>query len=619
MIPAALQIVVQATGGEETVRELVNGDTRIGRDPDNEVVLPSPFVSRLHASIVRRDGRMLLRSEGLNPTILNDREIAHADLVEIRTGDTILIQGFSLRIRNADGPPVVTDVEVRARFTAFVTALHESVINRLDPRVYRADSIRSDEGRQAACRMLREAIESLDLHDDAEVIRYGAREAVRTTLLMSLLGHGADPSGDPFGRPEQYREREHARFWIVAKLAATLQLSADSVDAKDGIRKVRDGFDVAYATWRGQITPELALHLTLWLMRKEVSDLVFGLGPLTDLIAMPGVSEIMVVSKDQIYIEQGGTLEETGRTFLSDRVSEQILERILGPINRRIDRSSPMVDARLPDGSRVNAIIPPLALKGPCITIRRFSQDPLTIDDLVGFGALTPQVANFLRGCVKGRKNVVISGGTGSGKTTLLNALSGWIPAGDRIVTIEDTAELRLQQRHVVSLEARPPNIEQRGEVTIRDLVRNALRMRPDRIIVGECRGREALDMLQAMNTGHDGSMTTGHANSPADMLRRLEVMVLEAADLPLSAVRRQIVSGVDLVIQQSRLRDGRRRVICVTEIVGLDDQTGDIITEDIFSRRGEDDLAFTGYLPTFADVLTGTGVLDPSEVFWGE
>jgi pilus assembly protein CpaF len=278
-----------------------------------------------------------------------------------------------------------------------------------------------------------------------------------------------------------------------------------------------------------------------------------------------------------------------------------------------------MVDARLPDGSRVNAIIPPLAIKGPCLTIRRFSQDPLTIDDLVGFGALTPQVATFLRACVKGRKNIVISGGTGSGKTTLLNALSGWIPPMERIVTIEDTAELRLQQRHVVTLEARPPNTEQKGEVTIRDLVRNALRMRPDRIIVGECRGKEALDMLQAMNTGHDGSMTTGHANSPADMVQRLEVMVLEAADLPLAAARRQIVSGVDVIIQQSRLRDGTRRVVSVTEVVGLDDVNGDVILEDVFSWSRSGTLAFSGYLPTFADALMGAGHLRPADVFWGE
>jgi pilus assembly protein CpaF len=264
----------------------------------------------------------------------------------------------------------------------------------------------------------------------------------------------------------------------------------------------------------------------------------------------------------------------------------------------------------------VNAVIPPLALKGPCIPIRRFSREPLTIDDLVGLGALTPQVATFLRACVKGRKNLIISGGTGSGKTTLLNALSGWIPAAERIVTIEDTAELRLQQRHVVTLEARPPNVEQRGEVSIRDLLRNALRMRPDRIIVGECRGKEALDMLQAMNTGHEGSMTTGHANTPADMIQRLEVMVLEAADLPLAAVRRQIASGIDLIVQQSRLRSGARRVVQVAELVGLDDRAGEIVTEDIFAFRGSA-LAFTGYLPTFATDLVAAGHLNPAEVFW--
>jgi Flp pilus assembly CpaF family ATPase len=616
-MPAQFQLVVQASGGDESLFDLVKPETRIGRDPINEVTLPSPFVSRLHATVVRKDGRVSLRAEGLNPTLVNDRELRPGESVDVRPGDSVVIQGFFLKIQATDVGPVVTEGDARAQLTALMTRLHEKVINRLDPRVFRLDSIKSAEGRQAAVKVLREELEHLDFESRAEMVAYAARESLRTTLLLSLLGGAGASDEETFGRADQYAIREQARLACVARLGAALGLKFDGSDGKDGLVRLREGFDEAYAVAAPQVTPELARHLTLWLLRKEVSDLVFGLGPLTDLVRMPDVSEIMVVSKDQIYIEQGGTLEETGRTFVSDRVSEQILERILGPINRRVDRSSPMVDARLPDGSRVNAIIPPLALKGPCLTIRRFSQDPLTIDDLIGFGALTAQVATFLRACVKGRKNIVISGGTGSGKTTLLNALSGWIPSAERIVTIEDTAELRLQQRHVVTLEARPPNAEQKGEVTIRDLVRNALRMRPDRIIVGECRGKEALDMLQAMNTGHEGSMTTGHANAPGDMLQRLEVMVLEAADLPLGAVRRQIVSGVDLIIQQSRLRDGRRRVVNVTEIVGLDDVTGDMIAEDVFTFREEGGMAFTGYLPTFADALIGAGHLNPAEVFW--
>jgi pilus assembly protein CpaF len=614
-----LQAIVQA-GGEQAadlVFDLDEVETKIGRDPTNDIILASPFVSRVHASITRRDGRFWLRAEGLNPTLINERELKPGESVECRAGDTVAIQGFFLKLLGSDRPSSATEGEIRSRLTGLMTRIHEAVINQLDPRVFRFNTVHSEEGREAALRKLREELERTRVEDDPQLMMVASREALRTTLLLALLGHVSTASDEPFGRADEYAEREQARLWLVSRMASTLRLKLDGSDGKEGLKRLREQFDVALRTWRPHIPPELARHLTLWLLRKEVSDLVFGLGPLTDLLRMPDVTEIMVVSKDQIYIEQGGTLEETGKTFVSDRVSEQILERILGPVNRRVDRSSPMVDARLPDGSRVNAVIPPLALKGPCITIRRFSQDPLTIDDLITFGALTSQVATFLRGCVKGKKNIVISGGTGSGKTTLLNALSGWIPSGERIVTIEDTAELRMQQRHVVTLEARPANAEQRGEVTIRDLVRNALRMRPDRIIVGECRGKEALDMLQAMNTGHEGSMTTGHSNSPAEMVQRFEVMVLEAADLPLTAVRRQIVSAVDLIIQQTRLRDGKRRITNVTEIVGLDDVTGEVVTEDIFSWREDGGLAFTGYMPTFAEALTSAGLLSPREVFW--
>ena len=613
-----IQIIVQDGGGApEAVFDVAGDPIRIGRDDTNTIILPSPFVSRHHATVLpQTDGRLQLRTEGLNPTVVNEREVKPAETTDLHPGDTILIQGFFLKVQAANAAPVTTDAEVRAKFAALVMALHEAVINRLDPRVFRMDSMRSEEGRAAAVRVLREELEFLAL-DDQAAVAYAAREALRTSILLAMLGQaGGTTESEPFGRPDRYAEAEQVRLWLMSRITDTLRLDPAAPDAKAGLQRLREGFPAAFMTWRGHITADVAEHLTRWLLRKDVSDLVFGLGPLTDLVRMPDVNEIMVVSKDQIYIEHGGALEETGKTFVSDRVGEQILERILGPINRRVDRSSPMVDARLPDGSRVNAIIPPLAIKGPCITIRRFSRDPLTIDDLVSFGALTPQAATFLRACVKGRKNIVISGGTGSGKTTLLNVLSGCIPSGERIVTIEDTAELRLQQRHVVTLETKPANLESRGEVTIRDLLRNALRMRPDRIIVGECRGKEALDMLQAMNTGHDGSMTTGHANAPVDMLQRLEVMVLEAADLPLSAVRRQIVSGVDLIVQQSRLRDGRRRVTAVTEVVGMDNDSGDVITEDIFTFR-EDALAFSGYLPTFAEVLTADGHLDPAEVFF--
>ncbi|MHB0871734.1 MAG: CpaF family protein, partial [Chloroflexota bacterium] len=315
---------------------------------------------------------------------------------------------------------------------------------------------------------------------------------------------------------------------------------------------------------------------------EELYAEIRGLGPIEPLLQDPAVTEVMVNGPKQIYFEQKGKLRKADVEFDDDSHVMRIIDRIVAPLGRHIDESSPMVDARLPDGSRVNAIIPPLSLVGPTLTIRKFSKRPLTVDDLIRFGSMTPELAEFLKACVKSRLNVVVSGGTGSGKTTLLNVLSGFIPDDERIVTIEDAAELQLRQDHVVRLESRPPNIEGKGAVRIRDLVTNALRMRPDRIVVGECRGSEALDMLQAMNTGHDGSLTTGHANSPRDILSRLETMVLMAGmELPLRAIREQIASALDLIIQQARMRDGSRRITNVTEVQGME---GDVIVlQDVF------------------------------------
>ncbi|MFZ5650954.1 MAG: CpaF family protein [Bacillota bacterium] len=317
----------------------------------------------------------------------------------------------------------------------------------------------------------------------------------------------------------------------------------------------------------------------------EIVDEAIGFGPITPLLRDPSISEVMVNGPHLVYIERNGKIEKTEVCFRDNNHVLHIIEKIVAPIGRRIDESMPMVDARLPDGSRVNAIIPPLALNGPTITIRKFFRDPLSIDDLVNFGSLTGTMATFMESCVRGRMNIVVSGGTGSGKTTTLNILSGFIPADERIVTIEDAAELQLRQEHLVTLESRPPNLEGKGAITIRDLVRNSLRMRPDRIIVGEVRSGEALDMLQAMNTGHDGSLTTGHANTPRDMLSRLETMVLMAGmDLPVRAIRDQISSAIDLIIQQNRFRDGSRKITHITEVQGME---GDVIVlQDIFVFR---------------------------------
>jgi len=346
---------------------------------------------------------------------------------------------------------------------------------------------------------------------------------------------------------------------------------------------------------------------------KEVGDEALGLGPLEQLLKDERVSEIMVVDPNVIYVERDGKLELTGQSFSDADALRATIERIVTPLGRRVDESSPLVDARLADGSRVNAVIPPLALRGPCLTIRKFRTSALSFDSLVEKGSLSSVMAEFLAMSVRCRKNIVISGGTGSGKTTLLNLLSSKIPDGERIVTIEDAAELRLLQEHVVGLEARPRNLEGQGEIAIRDLVRNALRMRPDRIIVGECRGGEALDMLQAMNTGHEGSMTTTHANSPREALGRLETLCLmSGVELPLSAVRRQLASSLHLLVQQSRLADGSRKVTRITEVLGQDSR-GEVVTQDLFEFRQEGydskgkvegRFLATGYLPSFIEQI---------------
>jgi pilus assembly protein CpaF len=358
---------------------------------------------------------------------------------------------------------------------------------------------------------------------------------------------------------------------------------------------------------------------------QDLTDDVLGYGPISALLADPDVNEVMVNGPSKVYVERSGKIVKSGASFIDEGHLKRIIEKIVAQVGRRVDESTPMVDARLPDGSRVNAIIAPLAIGGPFLTIRKFATDPFTVEDLINFGSFSRTVAQFLDACVKGRLNVIVSGGTGTGKTTALNVLSSFIPHDERIVTVEDAKELQLHQDHVLSLESRPPNIEGKGEVRIRDLVRNTLRMRPDRIVVGECRGGEALDMLQAMNTGHDGSITTIHSNSPRDTLARIETMVLMAGmDLPVRAIREQMASAIDLIVHLTRLRDGTRRVTHVSEVQGME---GDVVVlQDLFLfdfGMGVDEtghflghLKSTGIRPKFSERLADHGIRLRPEIF---
>jgi pilus assembly protein CpaF len=361
---------------------------------------------------------------------------------------------------------------------------------------------------------------------------------------------------------------------------------------------------------------------------QAVSDDVVGYGPIDKFLKDAAVTEVMVNGPDRVYIERAGKITQSDASFLDENHLKRVIEKIVAQVGRRVDEATPMCDARLPDGSRVNAIIAPLAIGGPFLTIRKFSADPYQVEDLINFGTMTPSTATFLDACVKGRLNMIVSGGTGSGKTTMLNVLSSFIPSDERIVTVEDAKELQLHQDHVLPLESRPPNIEGKGEVRIRDLVRNSLRMRPDRIVVGECRGGEALDMLQAMNTGHDGSLTTVHANTPRDALSRIETLVLMAGmDLPVRAIREQMASAVDLIVQLTRLRDGTRRITHISEVQGME---GDVVVlQDVFlfdsgMGVGEDGrslghLKSTGIRPRFTEKLLDLGIRLGPEVFAAE
>ena len=596
----------------------------IGRDESADVTLRSAFVSRRHARIFRENGSYFIESLGLNETTVANKSLEHHARRKIDYGDEVRIGEFSLYMMEPSTRRVRAkgrEVSPRKRVIELEQKMHAELLDRLNLRVT-GQSGAADEGHVALIkRHLADIIEVHLPEVDEEMTEHLMHEfflrgcvtelSRRATgkLMYSYGFEGSDVLDAEF-------EKQITRLIGDALSYFPLRLQPHAM--KEDAALIEAGFDEQMRRIGALLTPDMRAYIARRMLSKEIEDVVLGYGPLQDLLEMPNVNEIMVVGKDKIYIEKDGVLSNTNRSFFSDEIVSSIIERIITPVGRRIDRSTPLVDARLPDGSRVNAIVNPLSLSGPTLTIRKFARIPFTIDDLIERETMSESTANFLRACVLGRQNMIISGGTGSGKTTTLNVLSHFIPAEERIVTIEDSAELQLPQEHLVRLETRPANVEGRGAYTIRDLVKNALRMRPDRLIVGECRGPEALDMLQAMNTGHDGSLTTIHANSPADTMMRLETMVLMAVEMPVRAIREQIVAALDVVIQISRFHDGTRRVTHISEICGIDPETHQIITEDVFvrrTRRGAVDLRHTGYIPRFAEELIEKGFLDV-EVF---
>jgi pilus assembly protein CpaF len=634
LLPVRIGVLNRASGVESSFAVARNkivvgrGNTLAMEDDTEDLAtsylkIPSKFISNPHVVLERAsDGSWTAIQLGLASSTLNDAKMLPEHSNPMGLGDRLDLGEFTASlfaetIVTAAVEPGIDPVELLG---SSESRIHIALLDAMDLR--RSDRVLDLNSTAIQTQIL----DHLDILVAHEMTRMSAKElavlahvavhrlltyaatAAGSTILASKSSSLASPRGAPLAKARLDQ--------LLKSLSNTLGLEMQARSLEEDVKKIDRGFETAMSSVEIEMGTALLSEIVSFYLRRSILDLIFGLGPLQDLMEMESISEIMVVARDQIFVEKFGVVESARRAFYSDDSLLAIIERIVAPIGRRVDKSSPMVDAHLPDGSRVNAIIPPLAIKGPCLTIRKFRKTPLTIDDLVTFGALTPTVRDFLRACVKGRKNVVVSGGTGSGKTTLLNCLSAFIGPKERIVTVEDTAELQLKQEHVVTLEGRPANMEGKGEVSIRDLVRNALRMRPDRVIVGECRGAEALDMLQAMNTGHDGSMTTGHANSPDDMVRRLETMVLVGVDMPISAIREQIVAAVDLIIQIQRESTGRRRVTHVSEIVGLDPQTGDIVVEDIFRVGGSaggkaGSVSHTGYLPTFSEALLRDGHLN--------
>ncbi len=557
--------------GAETAKELPDGDIvlMLGRHSECDVVLAGTTVSRKHARLMSAGGSWFIEdNSSASGTKLNNSKIS--GILPFEENDIVAIGDFNIAWHSMLAPVPAAPAEVKTPSPAPAPAAKPAPVTPAPAAVA----------------------------EPAKAADAFANEFQNATLLYT---------------DEAMRLKRAIHEDILEKL----NLSEDAlknVASAEILRQVESCLEQVLRERRHEIPRGVPLED----FRQALLDELVGFGPISPLLRSPKISEIMINGPDVIFVESRGKLYESGIRFFNDQHLQQIILRIVEPLGRHVDDASPMVDARLPDGSRVNAIIPPLALKGASVTIRKFSEKKLTTDDLINFGSMTPEMALFLEEAVRSRQNILVSGGTGSGKTTLLNVLSLFIPQGERVITIEDSAELKLTHRNLVSLEARPANIEGKGRVTIRDLVVNTLRMRPDRIIVGECRGAEALDMLQAMNTGHDGSLTTCHANTPRDALTRLENMVMMAGfDLPSKAIREQIASAVDIIVQQTRLADGSRKIVQIAEVTGREGEV--ILLQDIFTfeQTGMDEEGHvvgyhtaTGNIPNFVEDMRKSGKL---------
>ena len=613
------------------VVEVSQAEVSIGRDASNTVVLQSPLVSRRHATVKLTGQQLELTNVGLNSCVVGDREVAGGETVSFAPGIKVRIWPYTLSFE-AESAPTIDRKELEAHLRSVMAQLELRIHKKLLERLDLFEMERNRAGNPASILLLENNIE--DVCRELQLFGPENRALLEEISGLTLMDHLinqlimetrhedyfdlASLTSNEFDVPATLvPERETELFNLLHFARERLGLAGQR-DVSARIRQVEERFADVFQLLRPHMHDELRKYVVLRTLKKDLKDTVFGFGPLQDLLRAPTITEIMVVDSDQIFVERDGVIERSGRRFISDKVTESIIERIVAQVGRRIDKSQPLVDARLPDGSRVNAIIPPLAVSGPCLTIRKFPAQRFTMDDLIEIGTITKSAATFLRACVIDHRSILVSGGTGTGKTTLLNVLSSFIPYKERVITIEDTSELRLHQEHVVTLEAKLPNAEGAGAYTIRDLVRNALRMRPDRIVVGECRGPEALDMIQAMNTGHAGSLTTVHANSSTEVIQRLEVLVLMAADLPMISIHRQLASALDLIVQISRLSTGERRVTQVSEVTDIHPDTKEVVVTDIFNFRDGESLRPTGYLPTFIDSLIAKSLLE-SRFLYGE